>query len=353
LMPTAMGTRSSARANRRPRRVGTFAAAVCLVGSQVVIQAATSAPAAAAVPGRIVSMEYSALDSVGYKGVAVSCPPGKRVLGGGAQIWGWDPKKVFLTELRPTDDGTRFEVAAAEVAPGWDGEWEVAGYAICAEPLNGYTIVTGDSGPAAATYKTTFTQKCPTHMKVFGTGGEVVAPNGQAGLTLVRPDSALTIGRAAARAAPGGFWDQWSVRSYAICADPVPDQQYVDYLGNASHTTALCPADSTATGLGGGGGLVDLVLKQARLGRVGCGGVESGRMISTRGFAVASRRLRRVAGSGVVSVLMTFRVADFDSCHGVLPSRVHDGDLVTRPLLSQPKPEAVRPKRMRSVVPRR
>jgi hypothetical protein len=75
-------------------------------------------------------------------------------------------------------------------------------------------------------------------------------------------------------------------------------------------------------------------------------------MISTRGWLWFVSALAGVGGAGVVSVLMTFRVADLDSCHGVLPSRVHDGDLVTRPgSLSQPKPKAwVRLKQMRSVV---
>jgi hypothetical protein len=144
------------------------------------------------------------------------------------------------------------------MAPAYDGSWQLVGYAVCAERPSGYTIQIGNSGWAKATYKSSYTPKCPAFLKVFGAGGEVHAPNGQAGLTLVRPDDALTIGRAAARVASSGFSEQWSVTSYAICADPQPGQQYVGTLARNWNAAVGCPAGMKVEGIGGGGGLVDL-----------------------------------------------------------------------------------------------
>jgi hypothetical protein len=253
-----MFTRASQRRCRSAVLAAIASLLASLLASQAAVQLATSAPAAAAIPGLHVEVAYSAIDSVGYKGLAVKCPSGQKVLGGGGEVFYADQTAVFLNDLRPIADGAAFEMAAGEMAPGYDGSWQPAGYAVCAGPLSGYTIVTGNSGPARATYKSTYTPNCPAHLKVFGAGGEVLAPNGQAGLTLVRPDGALTIGRAAARVAEGGFWDQWSVTSYAICAYPVPGQQYVDTLARNWNGTVDCPAGTKVDGIGGGGGLVDL-----------------------------------------------------------------------------------------------
>ena len=74
----------------------------------------------------------------------------------------------------------------------------------------------------------------------------------------MRPDGPLTIGRASARVAPGGFWDSWNVDSFAICAYPVPNQQNVGKIEQSDTASAQCPAGTTANGLGGGGGTVDL-----------------------------------------------------------------------------------------------
>jgi hypothetical protein len=144
------------------------------------------------------------------------------------------------------------------VAPGWDGRWYVSAYAICSSPLRGWEIQKGNSGPGTATFKTTYTFECSEHKKVFGAGGYVSAPTGQVGLTMIRPDGPLTIGRASARVAPGGFWDSWSVDSYAICAYPVPNQQNVGTIvEHSSIAEQQCPGRTTANGLGGGGGTVD------------------------------------------------------------------------------------------------
>jgi hypothetical protein len=110
---------------------------------------------------------------------------------------------------------------------------------------------------------------------VFSAGGRVNAPDGQVGLTMVRPDGPLTIGRASARVAPGGFWESWTVDSFAICAYPVPNQRNVGRIESDAIAVQWCPVGTRANGLGGGGGTVDLgpyylqaIAPQAELNRV-------------------------------------------------------------------------------------
>jgi hypothetical protein len=238
----------------RSRRL-TAAAAVMLASA--VVQVVTGGPAAA-VPGlEIVSATSPSHSYQGYTQDAY-CPSGRQVIGGGAAIGGSASTKVFLTESRPLENGRAWRARAEEVAPGWDPSWHVTTYAICTSGLPGWEIRTGGSGSGDAPFKTTFTYGCSEHKKVFSAGGQVHAPAGQVGLTMIRPDGPLTVGRASARVAPGGFWGNWSVDSYAICAYPVPGQQNVERISPYFWTGTQCPEGTTPNGLGGGGGTVDL-----------------------------------------------------------------------------------------------
>jgi hypothetical protein len=239
------------------RWLTSLTAATFVILGSAAVQVATAGPAAA-IPELQTVSAVSPLHS--YQGwtVDANCPGNLKVVGGGGRIGGNASNKVFLTESYPENGGRTWRVRAEEVAPGWDGTWDVTAYAICSYPLNGYEIKTGNSGPGAATFKTTYTFQCSDHKKVFGAGGRVNSADSEVGLTMVRPDGPLTIGRASARVAPGGFWDSWSVDSFAICAYPVPNQQNIGKIEQSDAASTLCPAGTTANGLGGGGGTVDL-----------------------------------------------------------------------------------------------
>ncbi|MBD0337669.1 MAG: collagen-like protein [Thermoleophilia bacterium] len=75
----------------------------------------------------------SAFDSAREKTVVVSCPPGKRLLGGGGGAWGramiWVTERVILTASQPLDDHT-WLAAARELDPT-DEDWFVRVTAIC------------------------------------------------------------------------------------------------------------------------------------------------------------------------------------------------------------------------------
>jgi hypothetical protein len=239
------------------RRLTLLVAAAGVVVASAVVQVVTAGPAAA-IPGLQTVVAVSPLQSYSGWTEDANCPSNLQVVGGGASIGGNSSDKVFLTQSAPLDGGHTWRVRAEEVAPGWDGTWNVTAYAICSSPLPGWEIQKGNSGPGVANFKTTYTFTCSDHKKVFGAGGYVRAASGQVGLTMIRPDGPLTIGRASARVAPGGFWDSWSVDSYAICAYPVPNQQNVGTIMNSSSAYQYCPGGTTANGLGGGGGTIDL-----------------------------------------------------------------------------------------------
>jgi hypothetical protein len=244
---------------RISRRLGVLAAVGTLLATQAVVQLITSGPAAA-VPGWTFVDVRPAPNSDPVRVVRATCPSGTQLIGGGGQIIGDASTKVFLTELRPLNSQT-YEAAGAEMYPGWDRNWSVAAFAICTTPLRGWELRTGNSGPGAADFKTTYTSACSDHKKAFSAGGRVnvaAGLEGQVGLTMVRPDGPLTIGRASARVAPAGFWDSWSVDSFVICAYPLPKQTNVSQIPGLSWASVGCPAGTVVVGAGGGAGTVDL-----------------------------------------------------------------------------------------------
>ena len=76
----------------------------------------------------------SSYDSAPEKTLVVACPAGKKLVGGGAGVWGrariWIPKNVVLTASQPYDDRT-WLAAARELVPT-DEEWFLQANAVCA-----------------------------------------------------------------------------------------------------------------------------------------------------------------------------------------------------------------------------
>ncbi|MGZ4383442.1 MAG: hypothetical protein ACXVY3_02475 [Gaiellaceae bacterium] len=66
------------------------------------------------------------------KAVDVTCPSGKKVVGGGARVVGAGMVNVAITEAWPDGDGTTFHTRAAEVGTGTAVNWTLQGYALCA-----------------------------------------------------------------------------------------------------------------------------------------------------------------------------------------------------------------------------
>jgi len=238
------------------RRLTSLAAVASVVLASVVVQV-VAAEQAAALPGL---QQVSRFTNAGDQKALiqdVSCPEGLQLLGGGAEIYGQKSDKVVLTESWPLNSVT-WRAAAQEVYPGWDPHWSLGTYAICSQPLAGWEIKEGNSGPGVRTFKTTYTHECSGGRMAFGAGGRVSTVGGLVGLTMIRPDAPLTIGRASARRVPAGPDVDWWVASYVICAYPGPGHQNLATIKTASFASLQCPGRKTVNGVGGGGGLVDL-----------------------------------------------------------------------------------------------
>ena len=72
----------------------------------------------------------SATSSVDSRSVALTCPAGKRVLGGGARVTGEGSNRVSIVESYPGDANT-WNARAAEVV-STTAQWQLHAFALCA-----------------------------------------------------------------------------------------------------------------------------------------------------------------------------------------------------------------------------
>ena len=69
--------------------------------------------------------------SANSKAVVATCPSGKRVVGGGAQVTGSGSNKVSITQSFPDSNGDRWNGNAVEVV-ATGASWQLQAYALCA-----------------------------------------------------------------------------------------------------------------------------------------------------------------------------------------------------------------------------
>jgi hypothetical protein len=91
---------------------------------------AQGAAGAPGVSGRDVVVETTPTNSDAEKTALATCPDGKRVIGGGANVFPNDVDDVVVREAFPSS-ATGFYVEAQEIGAVADN-WQVAAYAICA-----------------------------------------------------------------------------------------------------------------------------------------------------------------------------------------------------------------------------
>jgi hypothetical protein len=202
-------------------------------------------PASAATPeplhGHTVRGAGSAFNSSSSKRVDVSCPAGKQVLGGGAEI-SVDPsdpsirRHITLTQMEPYRNGAggyAFAVTAVEVEPGTDGAWSIYAQAICADPVAGYNIVIR-STPLSSEARQAISPACPAGQNILGTGARVnqvpVLPGDQfphVGLQVLRADGLGGLTRAQAHEWATGYPDDWQLLGFAVCGQAPRGYQIV------------------------------------------------------------------------------------------------------------------------------
>ena len=226
---------------------------LALVGAGM---ASVLAPTAAhAVPGLDFRSASSALDGTDTKSVSVACPAGTAPLGGGFFVSGGGGGRISVTRLQALPPSGTFAVTATEADDGAPGAWRLHGYALCAPAPAGLEYVSfstpADSGSAKVA-----TATCPAGKKVVGTGVRLLGDAGQVVVDDVVPSPGLTSVSVAAYEDGTGYAGNWSLRAYATCANPLPNQtlQKADTQPADSADDAVgiaCPGGTQVHGLGG------------------------------------------------------------------------------------------------------
>jgi len=202
------------------RLAATVGAIATVAAAQIGVQLVAAAPASA-LPGLQVVSAISPFNSLASKSITATCPAGKKVVGGGGRVNGGvsgGNAKVGVTELRPfTGASDGFAVTGFESDNGFAGSWSVQAYAICANPVAGYQLVTNSNTPSSSSFQLTGVA-CPSGKRVIGAGARINNPAGQVSLQANNTDNPLsTQATAAGYEDIDGFAGNWGLTSYAIC----------------------------------------------------------------------------------------------------------------------------------------
>jgi hypothetical protein len=216
--------------NRAPGRTGfamnrtnrwfALAGAVIVAATQAAVLLVGAAPAAAAAVTTLqkVAGPVSVSDSASFKGASVTCPVGKKPVGGGGWIFTdkvADGTKVSFTGLFPSDNG--WVAMASEATTAMTGKWSVQAYAVCASAseLPGYSLVVSTYGPSDSGREHS-AAGCLGNKRAVGGGAHV--PLG-AGIALTQLRTFQFSFEAAAVEGGAGYTPSWDVTAFAICMD--------------------------------------------------------------------------------------------------------------------------------------
>src|SRR5262249_19308077 len=201
--------------------IGKSLAAVTAAVAGLFARQASAATPAHAVSNLTRVTKISASDSTTTKQVAVNCPSGQRVFGGGAEIVNGQGQ-VLLERLQPqqTATGDRYVAGAREDARGYDGTWRLRAFALCGDGLAGQQLISAKA-PLSSDPSQSLVGVCPNGQREVGQGGRINNGAGHVRLTDLYdffgpPSSLLIVG---AREDPSGYAGNWSLSSYTICAD--------------------------------------------------------------------------------------------------------------------------------------
>ncbi|WP_020521601.1 hypothetical protein [Catelliglobosispora koreensis] len=147
------------------------------------------------------------------------CPPGSVVLGSGALITAANPGKLFLTYVKPTGTGNGSQAGAVEMAGGYNSDWKLETWSVCAAQPAGWETVFSSSLPNG--YQAGFS--CPGYKRVTGAGAYISLSLGRLflvdaqvtsplGIPAMPRGTAVTIG-----AIDSGATHDWTVKARAIC----------------------------------------------------------------------------------------------------------------------------------------
>jgi hypothetical protein len=181
----------------------------------------TTASAALAVPGIEFELGQSAEDSATTKSATATCDEGKRILGGGGYILGGG-RRVQFTRLQPNGSSDTYVVTATEIGD-YAGNWRVSAYGICGEAPAGLEYKSFHSFSNSDEVKIG-TALCTPGKKVLGTGARTENGDGQVIIEDIMPAGSLQSVTVTTVEDSTGYSGNWSMWSYAVCANPVLGQ---------------------------------------------------------------------------------------------------------------------------------
>lgn len=236
-------------------------AALGLAGLATQALGAAPAGAASIPPGSVHVVEaQSPFNNLASKSFSANCPPGQRVLGGGASTVGG--VHAVITELQPihTTGGDSFKVSAAADEFGIPGVWSFQVFAFCAAVPDalGVQIVSHTNAPTSAANDFAAT-RCPAFELLIGAGGKIANGGGQVDLGILTSSNGTSPSGSSALAKEDadGFAGNYTVTGYSVCARPTvfTDFQQVKQFFNATAAsqtaTVACPSGLALTGLAG------------------------------------------------------------------------------------------------------
>jgi hypothetical protein len=249
-------------------------AGLAVTASAVVAPVVFAASASAVTNLVFVRASSAASGTEGFKSAIAACPAGTQVLGGGADIVGGG-HGVKLSSLRPQDFDESFYADASADPRGYDGNWRLDAFAICASPVSGREIVHSFTGGGPGETDISAQANCPAGKQVIGTGATVDA-NSVAVLDDVMPDFDLSGVTAEVMhdGTPVSGDTQLTAEAIAVCVDPLPGQQLAFQTTPASTgdkgMSATCPSGTQVHGAGAG---LSGAYGEAHLDRIGFNGV--------------------------------------------------------------------------------
>ena len=177
---------------------------------------AQASPASAAFPDRETVAASSVSNSVD-KGVTVTCPAGKRVVGSGADIGGYlvGSGAVVLDDVIPTS--TTVTAYAYEVEEGTSLTWAIRVWAVCGNPNGSMATTSRESASTSSGKGVTVT--CPAGKVVLGTGASITGGRGEVVIDEIIPTATTVTATALEDPTGGGYFPDWTIRAYARCGD--------------------------------------------------------------------------------------------------------------------------------------
>jgi hypothetical protein len=178
---------------------------------------------------------YSASSPGGFNSnssrhVTASCPPGQRVLGGGAKVITRTGGSTYgNAQLQALVPGTSTYFAqATEKRNGYSGDWALSAYAVCAPvPASlGVEVVYRTSDDSVEfippfEHVNDVAAPCPGGKRIVGTGGILGGPAGGVSFQQIRPNQqgAYSFVQGVLEGGLGGT--RFTVTAYAVCAYPI------------------------------------------------------------------------------------------------------------------------------------